>query len=58
MEDVEGVRVNGELLKVFKFADDQGTVAQTIKGLQTTSDALSKTYGNINWKDHNTDEYV
>ena len=30
MEDVEeGVRLGGELLKDFKFADDQGMVAQT-----------------------------
>ena len=34
MEDVEeGVRVGGELLKDVKFADDQGMVAQTQKGL-------------------------
>ena len=34
MEDVEeGVRVGGELLKDVKFADDQGMVAQTEKGL-------------------------
>ena len=44
MEDVEeGVRVGGELLKDVKFADDQGMVAQTEKGLQTIMDALSKT---------------
>ena len=43
MEDVEeGVRVGGELLKDVKFADDQGMVAQTEKGLQTIMDALSK----------------
>ena len=38
MEEVEeGVR------KDVKFADDQGMVAQTKKGLQTIMDALSKT---------------
>ena len=45
MEDVEeGVRVVGELLKDVKFADDQGMVAQTEKGLQTIMDALSVHY--------------
>ena len=44
MEDVEeGVRVGGKLLKDVKFADDQGMVAQTEKGLQTIMDALNKT---------------
>ena len=43
-EDVEeGVRVEGEMLKDVKIADDQGMVAQTEKGLQTTMDAVSKT---------------
>ena len=35
MEDV--------LLKDVKFADDQGMMAQTEKGLQTIMDAMSKT---------------
>ena len=44
LEDVvEGVRVGGELLKDFKFADDQGMVAQKENGLQTITDSLSKT---------------
>ena len=44
MEDVgEGVRLGGELLKDIKFANDQGMVAQTEKGLQTIMDGLSKT---------------
>ena len=43
MEDVEtGLRVEGELLNDVKFADDQGMVAQTEKGLQTIIDLLSK----------------
>ena len=44
MEDVEeGVRVREKLLKDVKFADDQGMVARTEKGLQTIMDSLSKT---------------
>ena len=44
MEDVEeGVRIGGELLKDVKFANDQGMVEQTEKGLQIIMDALSKT---------------
>ena len=39
----EGVRIEGELLKDFKFANDQGMVEQTDKGLQIIMDALSKT---------------
>ena len=38
----EEVRVEGELLKDVKFADDQGMMAETEKGLQTIMDALSK----------------
>ena len=48
MEDVEeGVRVGGELLKDVEFADNQGMVAHTEKGLQTIMDALSKTGYNV-----------
>ena len=44
MEDLEeGVRVGGELLRDFKFANDQEMVAQTEKRPQTKIDAPSKT---------------
>ena len=44
MEDgEEGVRDGGELLKDVKFADDQGMVAQSEKGLQTIMNLLRKT---------------
>ena len=44
MEDLkEGVIVERELLKDVNFANDQGRVSQTEKGLQTIMDALSKT---------------
>ena len=44
MEDIEeGVRVGGELLKDVKFADDQGMVAQSEKGLQKLMDAVNDT---------------
>ena len=38
----EGVGVGGELLKDVKFAENQGMVAHTEKGLQSIIDALSK----------------
>ena len=55
MENVkEGVRLGKEQLKDVKFADDQGMVTQTEKGLQKIKDALSKTekeyYKKINVK--------
>ena len=44
MEDVkEGVTIGGELLKDVNFANDQGMVAQTEKGLQTIMGAIRKT---------------
>ena len=44
MEGVkEGVRIEGELLKNVKFADDHVMQAHTEKGLQTIMNALSKT---------------
>ena len=39
----EGVMIGGELLKDVRFADDQGMVAATEKGLQGIMDALHET---------------
>jgi exonuclease III len=42
MEDIEeGVRVGGQLIKDVRFADDQGMVASTEKGLQELMNGLS-----------------
>jgi hypothetical protein len=44
MEGIEeGVRVGGELVKDVRFADDQGMVASTEKGLQEVMDGLNET---------------
>src|SRR6478609_9095321 len=44
LENVEeGIRVDGELIKDVKHADDQGMVANTETGLQSLLDSLSKT---------------
>ena len=43
-EDAErGVRVGGERLMDVTFADDQGMVVKTEKGLETIMNTLSKT---------------
>ena len=49
---MEGVRVDGELLKDVKFADYQEMVAHTEKGLHTLMDALSKTVKEYNMKNN------
>ncbi len=41
-EITEGVNVGGELLKDIRFADDQGMVAETEKGLQIIMDRLNE----------------
>ena len=44
MEGIEeGVKVGGELVKDVRFADDQGMVASTEKGLQEVMDGLNET---------------
>ena len=40
---VEGVKVGGYLLRDVRFADDQGMVANTEKGLQKIMDRLNDT---------------
>ena len=40
---MEGVRVGGYLLRDVRFADDQGLVANTEKGLQKIMDRLNDT---------------
>src|SRR6476619_5608202 len=39
----EGIRVGGELIKVVKYADDQGMIANTEAGLQSLMDSLNTT---------------
>src|SRR6476469_4330775 len=44
LENVEeGIRVDGELIKDVKYADDQGMVANTEAGLQSLMDSLNTT---------------
>src|SRR6476469_9721417 len=44
LENVEeGIRVGGELIKDVKYADDQGTVANTEARLQSLMDSLNTT---------------
>ena len=38
----EGVNVGGKLVKDIRFADDQGMVAETEKGLQKIMDRLNE----------------
>ena len=42
MEEIEGVKVGGKLLKDVRFADDQGMVASSEAGLQKLMDGLVK----------------
>ena len=51
MEDAkEGIRIRGELLKCFKFTDDQEMVPQTEKVLQTIMGAINKNGKECNMK--------
>jgi hypothetical protein len=51
MENVkDGVKVGGQLLKDVRFADDQGMVAGTMKGLQRMMDALHETAAKYDMK--------
>ena len=51
LEDVEeGVKVGGKLIKDIKFADDQGIIASTEKGLQQLMDQLNSTAKDYNMK--------
>ena len=46
----EGVCVGGELVRDVRFADDQGMVDNTEKGLQETMDRLNRTAKEYNMK--------
>ena len=41
----EGIRVGGHLIKTVRFADDQATLATSVKGLQIMMDKMQETVG-------------
>ena len=51
MEGIEeGIKVGGKLIQDVRFADDQGMIASTEKGLQKIMDKLNATVGNFGMK--------
>jgi len=53
-DKVEGIRVGGRLIlsciKTVRFADDQATLASSVKGLQLMMDKMQKTAGEYGMK--------
>ena len=41
----EGIRVGGLLIKTVRFADDQATLASSVKGQQLMMDKMQETAG-------------
>ena len=47
----EGIRVGGLLIKTVRFADDQATLATSVKGQQLMMDKMQETAGGISQDD-------
>ena len=46
----EGIRVGGHLIKTVRFADDQATLASSVKGLQLTMGKMQESAGEYDMK--------
>ena len=46
----EGIRVGGHLIKTVRFADDQATLASSVKGLQLMTSKMQKSAGEYDMK--------
>ena len=46
----EGIRVEGHLIKTVRFADDQATLASSVKGLQLTMGKMQESAGEYDMK--------
>ena len=46
----EGIRVGGHLIKTVRFADDQATLASSVKGLQLMMGKMQKSAGEYDMK--------
>ena len=46
----EGIRVGGHLIKTVRFADDQATLASTVKGLQLMMGKMQESVGEYDMK--------
>ena len=46
----EGIRVGGHLIKRVRFADDQATLASSVKGLQLMTSKMQKSAGEYDMK--------
>ena len=46
----EGIRVGGDLIKTVRFADDQATLASSVKGLQLMTGKVQESAGEYDMK--------
>ena len=46
----EGIRVGGDLIKTVRFADDQATLASSVKGLQLMMGKMQESAGEYDMK--------